>query len=612
MEMYGPGATALSGSPVAFLGSTILELLPEDKFDRQPLWSSDRSCCLVADVRLDNRDDLVRSLRVTAPETVADSEILLLAWLQWEEKALDHIIGAFAFAVWTPATKSLFAARDHTGERPLYFAQTPDFVAFASMPKGLLCLPGVRGDLDEQHLIEAFVLAKFSPRSTFFKGIEAVPQGHALRVTPDSVTCTPYWSPLDARPIHFARDEDYPAALLEIFDRATKARLRSTRGIASQLSAGMDSSSVTASAARLLAAQGKRLTSFTAVPRPGFLGKGFHGRIPDEGPGAAEVAALYSNIDHVLIDTAGIPLLDSIHRLSDALDEPVQNGINTLWLTAILDEVKRRDLGVLLVGNRGNATISYAGLEALTIKFRSGRWLDLLQTVLGMRRNGATGLRAAFADSTMGLWPQPVNLWLRRAGDFQLNYSAGHPDLMAQHGLRERMLEQFFDNSGDLDLERRDFFQRFEYGTYNAAYRALSGCDVRDPTADKRVFEFCYAIPRQQYLVGGIDRSLVRRAMRDRLPASTLARTMRGQQGADWYLSMNDALPSLRAQANLIEASPTAQRLLDLPRMRHLLNTFPTDGLEAMHTTQSYGDALCRFMSFGYFFTQQDAAQSLK
>ena len=84
---------------------------------------------------------------------------------------------------------------------------------------------------------------------------------------------------------------------------------------------------------------------------------------------------------------------------------------------------------------------------------------------------------------------------------------------------------------------------RFDYGTYNAAFRALGGFDVRDPTADKRVFEFCYAIPREQYLVGGIDRSLVRRAMRGRLPASTLTRTMRGQQGADWYLSMKDALP---------------------------------------------------------------------
>ena len=89
-----------------------------------------------------------------------------------------------------------------------------------------------------------------------------------------------------------------------------------------------------------------------------------------------------------------------------------------LWITAILKEVKRRDLGVLLVGNRGNATISYAGLEALTMKFRAGHWGDLVSTVLGMRRNGATSFRAALADSTMGLWPQSVNLWLRRAGGF--------------------------------------------------------------------------------------------------------------------------------------------------------------------------------------------------
>ncbi len=475
------------------------------------------------------------------------------------------------------------------------------------MPQGLLCLPGVSRELNRQHLIDAFVLAKFAPGSTFYEHIQAVPQGHALRVTPDSITCTPYWNPLQVKPLFFSRDEDYPAALLEIFDRATKARLRSSRGIASQLSAGLDSSSVTSSAARLLAVQGEGLTSFTAVPRPGFLGKGFHGRIPDEGPAAADVAALYPNVDHILINSVGIPLLDSVDDLSKALGEPVQNGINMLWITAILKEVKRRDLGVLLVGNRGNATISYAGLEALTMKFRAGHWGDLVSTVLGMRRNGATSFRSALADSTMGLWPQSVNLWLRRAGGFQVNYSAARPEMIAQHGLRDRMLNEFFDNTGDLDADRKDFFLRFDYGTYNAGFRALGGFDVRDPTADKRVFEFCYAIPREQYLVGGIDRSLVRRAMRGRLPASTLTRTMRGQQGADWYLSMKDALPSMRAEAPLIEASATAQKFLDLPRMRNLLESFPAEGLEALETSQSYGDALCRFVSFGTFFARLDA-----
>ena len=605
--MYGPNASDFWHSESQGFGRNLLRLLPQDDFDSQPLWSPDRSVCLVADVRLDNRDDLVRDLGLTQPETLSDSQVLLSAWVRWEESVLDHILGGFAFAIWNPARDTLFAARDHTGERPLYYSETTDFFAFASMPKGLLCLPGVHRELNQKHLIDSFVLARYAPGSTFYEGIHAVPQGHALRVTPHSVTCKPYWNPLQVKPIHFKRDEDYPAALLEIFDRATKARLRSTRGIASQLSAGLDSSSVTASAARLLAAQNKRLTSFTAVPRPGFQGKGLHGRIPDEGPAAAEIAALYPNLDHVLIDSAGIPLLESIQRLSAALDEPVQNGINTLWISAILNEVKRRDLGVLLVGNRGNATISYAGLEALTIKFRAGRWGDLLSTVLAMRRNGATSFRAALADSTMGLWPQPVNLWLRRAGGFQVNYTAARPELIAQHRLRDRMLNEFFDNSGDLDADRRDFLQRFDYGAYNAAYNALGGFDVRDPTADKRVFEFCYAIPREQYLVGGIDRSLVRRAMRDhRLPDSTITRTMRGQQGADWYLSVRDALPSLRAQAPTIEASPTAQRWLDLPRMRALLETFPADGHEALEATQSYGDALCRFFSFGTFLAKQD------
>jgi len=88
-------------SEIAF-GCNLLILLPEDTFDRQPLWSADGRCCLVADVPLDNRGELVRELGLRQPELMADSNVLLAAWLRWEHRCLDHIVGSFAFAVWTP------------------------------------------------------------------------------------------------------------------------------------------------------------------------------------------------------------------------------------------------------------------------------------------------------------------------------------------------------------------------------------------------------------------------------------------------------------------------------------------------------------------------------
>ncbi len=82
LTIYGPDrhfACSSEDGAVA-LGGNLMHLLPEDQFDRQPLWTPNRSACLVADVRLDNRPDLTRTLALPHPEQLADSEILLAAW----------------------------------------------------------------------------------------------------------------------------------------------------------------------------------------------------------------------------------------------------------------------------------------------------------------------------------------------------------------------------------------------------------------------------------------------------------------------------------------------------------------------------------------------------
>ena len=76
----------------------------------------------------------------------------------------------------------------------------------------------------------------------------------------------------------------YVEAFLEIFDEAVRCRLRTTGAIATELSAGLDSGAVAATAARLLAPTGATLSAYTAVPRPGFSGIVPYGLIADEGP----------------------------------------------------------------------------------------------------------------------------------------------------------------------------------------------------------------------------------------------------------------------------------------------------------------------------------------
>ena len=405
LSPYGAGPSyCWSGTNIS-LGGILSDALPEDRFDCQPLWSPDRSFCLVADVRLDNRADLARTLHLVKPEEVADSSFLAAAWTRWGVSCLDHILGAFAFAVWIPDRQELFAARDHAGERPLYYHRGKHLFALASMPKALLALPGASQGFDQPQLANWLAPAPLEWSNSFYAGIRRVPMGHFLRVTPNTFECRQYWHPSHAKPTRYKKDQDYADALVEILDRATEARLRTSKAVGAELSAGLDSSSVTASAARLLGAQGKTLTAFTAIPRPEFNALSKPWLIPSEGAAAAEVVRHYPNVEHFLVDTRGRPLLGTTMRWTAVLDEPTINMVNLQWLDAIFEQASQCGIGVMLEGASGNATISWETSSIFAYLFRRMRWIKLVQTTHRLRGHGDISLRTAAAASLTGLLP---------------------------------------------------------------------------------------------------------------------------------------------------------------------------------------------------------------
>ncbi len=503
------------------------------------------------------------------------------------------MIGGFAFAVWTPSRQQMFAARDHAGERPLCYYQRSGLFALASQPKGLLSLPGVHQGIDEEILASTLVLVDIDPARSLFRGIHLLPPGYCLRVTPSSLTTRSYWHPSDTPPLRLRHDQDYAEALTEILDRAVEARLRSIRPVASQLSAGLDSGAVTASAARLLAARGQRLAAFTSIPHPDFKPTGHPGRILNEWPGAQDVARLYPNVDHTPVHTRGEDLLSDLQAWSDALDEPPRNVTNLLWYSHTLELARQRGSGVLLQGTAGNATISFEHGGLFRHLIRRSRWLHALRTARTLRNNGAMSFRASFRHATG--WPAA------RSSPTDLTFTPIHPDLLRKYDLLPRLADRLRSDQLDLTAYRRRFFDNGDDGLVNAAVRDRFGIDLRDPTNDKRLWEFSYAIPPEQHVAGHHFRSLLRRAMRDRLPRATLLRYKRGMQSSDWPHTLSFARPSLRAELERIEVSPLAQSALDLPRLRHLLIAWPTAGFDSPNTIASYHFALTRGIAAGYF-----------
>ncbi len=125
------------------LGHMQMRVTREDALDGQPL--KDRDLTLVADARLDNREDLAGALAIdlSALPTMPDSQLILRAYRTWGENCAERLIGDFAFAIWDSQAGKLFLARDHMGQRHVAFHHGKGFFAFATEIKGLWALPDV-------------------------------------------------------------------------------------------------------------------------------------------------------------------------------------------------------------------------------------------------------------------------------------------------------------------------------------------------------------------------------------------------------------------------------------------------------------------------------------
>lgn len=337
-----------------------------DTADRQPLWDDQRSVCVVADARIDNAAELAAGLgwTVREAETRSDAALILAAYRRWGPDCVDRLTGDFAFALWDRQAQHLLLARDAIGSRPLFFTHRPGLFAFASMPKGLFAADGVSRALDPLEVGCYLALVPQMDTKTLYRDLSRVPPGHYLLVRGDHHRMVRYWpgpARPGSRPRPGSRRGDYRTYLEEfrhLYAGAVRARLRALlgTGIGSYLSAGFDSSSVTALAAAALAGGGAAdgLTAFTGAPRQGFSGVYSPATVIDESVMAAELARRYANVRHHIVRPGPVSLLDCLDRKLPHLETPFRNAANIAWMEAIQRDAAGQGIRVLLSGALGN------------------------------------------------------------------------------------------------------------------------------------------------------------------------------------------------------------------------------------------------------------------
>lgn len=610
LRMYGADATAAWNDGDVALGRCLKRVLPEDRFDRQPL-SGESGAVLVADARVDNREELARALGVDAERLreLSDADLMLRAFERWDTDAFDRIYGEFACAIWNSAQRRLVLAKDGVGMRPLYYHRGDRLFAFASMAKGLHALPETPYAPDEDKVAEFLALTPDWGAETMFKGVEKVEGGTFVVVRPDgALEAHRHWAP-SRRTVRLSSPDAYAEALREQLDQAVASCLRGARDVAAHLSAGYDSSSVAATAARLLAPQGGRVTAFTAVPREGYVDTAKRPRLIDEGPLAAATAAMHPNMEHVLIRTAGRSPLQGLDRNFFLYERPVLNICNQVWGDAINDAVRGRGLSVLLTGSMGNMTISYNGAELLPELISQGRLSRWLREASGLHRRADVRWVSVMAR-TLGPW-FPVWLWklarrVNGASDLDMSsHSLIRPARVDALDLRARAKARNLDLAyrpwKDGHVARMWAIRRGDRGALQKGVLAGWGIDMRDPTAARRLVEFCLSVPTGEFMRDGVPRAIARRALADRLPAAVLDAPLKGYQAADWHEGLTAARDEIAAEVERLAACAPASSALATERMRQLVRDWPQSGWDRHEVMEPYRLALLRGISAGHF-----------
>jgi len=227
------------------LACQMFRVTPESEKETQPLVDS-TGAVLVFDGRLDNRDELLTSLKDSYQVSSAspDAALVLASYEVFGDKFPERLLGDFALGLFDPHRQQVVLARDAIGIRPLYYHRVRNTFLFASEIKAILAHPDVSPRPNDNTLADFFLANVRDPEMTFFEGISSLPPGHMALLTPQVFTKRRYWDFDPASQVRLSSFDEYAGAFRHLFEQAVRRRLRSAHPVAVSVSGGLDSSSI--------------------------------------------------------------------------------------------------------------------------------------------------------------------------------------------------------------------------------------------------------------------------------------------------------------------------------------------------------------------------------
>ncbi|WUD71312.1 asparagine synthase (glutamine-hydrolyzing) [Streptomyces sp. NBC_00510] len=446
------------------------------------------------------RELTVRGHRFT---TTSDTEVVLRGYLEWGEGVAERLNGMYAFAIWDSREQKLVMIRDRMGIKPFYYYPTDDGVLFGSEPKAILANPLVPRRVTLDGLRELFAFVK-TPGHAIWDGMREVEPGTVVTVGRGGIRTHVYWS-LRTEP-HTDDKETSIARVRELLEDIVRRQLVSDVPRCTLLSGGLDSSAMTAIAARQLADQGEKVRSFAVD----FVGQTEH-FVPDSLRGTPDTPFV-----HDVAELCGTEHQDIVLDSDQLADPDVRARV-----------IRARDIP--------------AGLgdmdSSLYLLFKA------------IRQHSTVALSGESADEVFGGYRQFFDEEARRADTFPwlVRFTTEFGDdgnILTDQVAKSLDLEGYVHDGyrhAVAGVERLDGESDFEYRMRVISHLHLTrfvrilldrkdrasmanGLEVRVPFCDHRLVQYVYNAPWSLKSFDGREKSLLREATADVLPRSVYDR----------------------------------------------------------------------------------------
>lgn len=498
---------------------------------KQPLCNEDGTIWVTFNGEIYNYVELRQQLVQKGHQfkTSSDTEVIVHLYEEKGDEFISLLRGMFAIALWDAGKKKLILARDRLGKKPLYYAASKSFTAFASEIKSLLQIPGISMEIDREALVDYFSFLYVPAPKSIFLSIRKVRPAHYLVIDSKGVRERCYWD-LSFEGIEEKSEAQWCEELLDAYQESIRLRLRSDVPLGAFLSGGVDSSSVVA----LMSRMNGRTVNTCSI---GFDEKEF-----DESVFAAEFAKRLGTEHHE--ERVRPEALSVLETLAWHYDEPFADS--SAVPTYYVSQAARRHVTVALSGDGGDE--NFAGYrryyhDLVENRLRSyvpdmirkplfrclGQWYPKLDWAPRMLRAQAT-FRAfsrspveGYFYSVSGIKPELKHELL--SPEFERSVDGYDPITM---------FEDYYNRNSSADhLSRLQYLDIKTYLVDDILVKVdrasmANSLEVRCPILDHSFMELVVRIPSSLKLHGSQGKYIFKKALASVLPQEILARRKQG------------------------------------------------------------------------------------